>query len=200
MALADVTWLDEDRPAARHGTMDRPGAAAPHDGAGKRNRRGRPPGRHRSMATGAGFPSRCRCAMNSCGSCSARGTGAGTRVDGRSPAARSPSRSKWLAIRGGSDERGGTQSGLVARLRHLSGLSALLPGHDGRRQRRPQGRAAAHRAYRSAGRRCDLAVAFLQVADGRHGLRRPGLSRGRSDVWDDRGFRLRWLPRRTGTG
>ena len=61
------------------------------------------------------------------------------------------------------------------------------------------GIAAAAGACRSARRRCGLAVAVLQVADGRHGLRRLGLLRGRPDVRIDRGFRPRWSPRRTGS-
>ena len=78
---------------------------------------------------------------------------------------------------------------LVARLRHLPGLSALVPGHDRRRHRRSRRHHRAAAAHRLARRRRDLAVALLQVADGRHGLRRLGLLRRRSDVRHDRGFR-----------
>ena len=53
--VADVDVAGRGRPAARHGTMDRPGAAAPHDGAGKRNRRGWPPGRHDQRRPARGF-------------------------------------------------------------------------------------------------------------------------------------------------
>ena len=62
-------------------------------------------------------------------------------------------------------------------------------GYDRGRQRRPEGITAAPRSHRLARRRRHLAVAILQVADGRHGLRRVGLLRRRSDVRHDRGFR-----------
>ena len=58
-----------------------------------------------------------------------------------------------------------------------------------RRLRRSRGHHRAAAACRLARRRRDLAVALLQVADGRHGLRRVRLSRRRSDVRHDRGFR-----------
>ena len=64
----------------------------------------------------------------------------------------------------------------------LPDLSALVPGYDGRRRRRPEGRGPAIAPCGLARRRCGLAVAVLQVSDGRHGLRRFGLLRRRSAV------------------
>ena len=112
-----------------------------------------------------------------------RGAGADSRFCDRTAGRLSAGR----FMREGDDD--GRQCGMVARLRHLSGLSALVSGHDRRRQRRPAGHNAARRAYRFAGRRCDLAVAVLQIPHGRHGLRHIGLLRRRSDVRHDRGFR-----------
>ena len=82
------------------------------------------------------------------------------------------------------------QVDMVARRRHLSGLPALLPGHERRRQRRSQGHHEAARSHIAiARRRRRLAVALLQVAHGRHGLRRVGLLRRRPAVRHDGGFR-----------
>ena len=76
-------------------------------------------------------------------------------VPARSVVSRSSERRKVQQEMGDEGEQGCCiERRLVARLRHLSGLSALLSGHDRRRHRRPRGHHAAARPYRLARRRC----------------------------------------------
>ena len=81
------------------------------------------------------------------------------------------------------------RQGLVARRGDLPDLSALLPGHQRRRHRRPPGIIAPPALHRRARRRCDLDLALLHLADEGFRLRRVGLLRRRSDVRHARRFR-----------
>ena len=62
------------------------------------------------------------------------------------------------------------ESALVGKRRHLSSLSAVVPGQRRRWGRRSARDRAAARLYRATRRRCDLAVADLPVADDRFRL------------------------------
>ena len=78
---------------------------------------------------------------------------------------------------------------LVARRRHLPGLSAQLRRHQRRRHRRPRRRAREARLHREPRRRRDLALAVLQVADEGLRLRRQRVPAGRPDLRHARGLR-----------